>query len=149
LIGHPAAGLGDHKNVSRIYDAVKRAQSERAASKRTGDKVEFERRRTERVALNVPVFVYGRGERNEPFHEETNSLVVNSHGALLILSSKVNFGQELWLMNPLTRHEQACRVVRFGKRTRKRAEVAIAFTEPAPAFWSRADGATPQPESPK
>jgi hypothetical protein len=135
--------------VSRIYDAVKRAQSERAASKDAGRKVEFERRRAERVALNVPVFVYGRGERNEPFHEETNSLVVNSHGALLILSSKVNFGQELWLMNPLTRHEQACRVVRFGKKTRKRAEVAIAFTEPAPAFWNRSDGTTPQPESPK
>jgi hypothetical protein len=135
--------------VSRIYDAVKRAQAERAASKRAGNKIEFERRRTERVALNVPVFVYGRGERNEPFHEETNSLVVNSHGALLILSSKVNFGQELWLMNPLTRHEQACRVVRLGKRTRKRAEVAIAFTEPAPAFWSRSDGMILQPELPK
>jgi hypothetical protein len=52
-------------------------------------------------------------------------------------------------MNPLTRHEQACRVVRFGKKTRKRSEVAIAFTEPAPAFWSRADGTTPEPESPK
>jgi hypothetical protein len=135
--------------VSRIYDAVKRAQAERAASKRAENKIEFERRRTERIALNVPVFVYGRGERNEPFHEETNSLVVNSHGALLILSSKVNFGQELWLMNPLTRHEQACRVVRFGKKTRKRAEVAIAFTEPAPAFWSRSDVTGPPRESPK
>jgi hypothetical protein len=135
--------------VSRIYDAMKRAQSERAASKRAGSKVEFERRRAERITLSVPVFVYGRGERNEPFHEETNSLVVNSHGALLILSSKVNFGQELWLMNPLTRHEQACRVVRFGKKTRKRTEVAIAFTEPAPAFWNRSDGTAPQPESAK
>jgi hypothetical protein len=149
FIGHPAAGLGDHKNVSRIYDAVKRAQSERAATKRDENRVEFERRRDKRVPLNVPVFVYGRGARNEPFHEETNSLVVNSHGALLILSSKVNFGQELWLMNPLTRHEQACRVVRFGKKTRKRAEVAIAFTEPAPAFWSRSNVDGQQPESPK
>ena len=135
--------------MSRIYDAVKRAQAERAATKRAGNKIEFERRRTERVALNVPVFVYGRGERNEPFHEETNSLVVNSHGALLILASKVNFGQELWLMNPLTRHEQACRVVRFGRKTRKRAEVAIAFTEPAPAFWSHPDGTVTLPESSK
>jgi hypothetical protein len=135
--------------VSQIYDAVKRAQAERAANKHADGRVEFERRRTERVALNVPVFVYGRGERNEPFHEETNSLVVNSHGALLILASKVTFGQELWLMNPFTRHEQACRVVRFGKKMRKHAEVAIAFTEPAPAFWSRPDGTVTLPESPK
>lgn len=123
--------------MSRIYDAVKRAQSERAARQKADNKIEFERRRAERVPLSVPVFVYGRGERNEPFHEETNSLVVNAHGALLILSSKVKFGQELWLTNPETRHEQACHVVHFVKKARKRSEVAIAFTEPAPAFWSR------------
>lgn len=123
--------------MSRIYDAVKRAQSERAARQKADKKIEFERRRAERVPLSVPVFVYGRGDRNEPFHEETNSLVVNAHGGLLILSSKVKFGQELWLTNPETRHEQACHVVHFVKKARKRSEVAIAFTEPAPTFWSR------------
>jgi hypothetical protein len=122
--------------LSRIYDAVKRAQSERAARQKSDKKIEFERRRAERVPLNVPVFVYGHGQRNEPFHEETNSLVVNAHGALLKLSSPVNCGQELWLTNPATRHEQACHVVHFVKKLRKGSEVAIAFTEPAPAFWS-------------
>ena len=135
--------------MSRIYDAVKRAQSERAAKQKADKNIEFERRRAERVPLNVPVFVYGRGERNEPFHEETNSLVVNAHGGLLILSSKVKFGQELWLTNPETRHEQACHVVHFVKKARKRSEVAIAFTEPAPAFWLRPGAPGSQPESGK
>jgi hypothetical protein len=128
--------------VSRIYDAVKRAQSERAAGQKLQKKVEFERRRAERIPLSVPVFVYGHGSHNEPFHEETNSLVVNSHGALLILSNKVKCGQQLLLTNPSTRHEQACHVVHFVKKLRKRSEVAVAFTEPAPAFWNRgeADG---------
>jgi hypothetical protein len=132
--------------LSRIYDAVKRAQSERSAKQKADNKIEFERRRAERVPLSVPVFVYGRGDRNEPFHEETNSLVVNAHGGLLILSSKVKFGQELWLTNPETRHEQACHVVHFVKKARKRSEVAIAFTEPAPAFWSRSSAPGAQPE---
>ena len=135
--------------MSRIYDAVKRAQSERAAQQKTENKIEFERRRAERVALNVPVFVYGHGKRSEPFHEETNSLVVNAHGGLLILSSKVNCGQELWLMNPATRHEQACHVIHVVKKLRKRSEVAIAFTEPAPAFWNRAEEAGSPPENSK
>jgi hypothetical protein len=135
--------------LSRIYDAVKRAQSERAAKQKADNKIEFERRRAERVPLSVPVFVYGRGERNEPFHEETNSLVVNAHGGLLVLSSKVKFGQELWLTNPETRHEQACHVVHFVKKARKRSEVAIAFTEPAPAFWSRPSSAGMPPEADK
>jgi hypothetical protein len=135
--------------LSRIYDAVKRAQSERAAKEKADNKIEFERRRAERVPLSVPVFVYGHGDRNEPFHEETNSLVVNAHGALLILSSKVKFGQELWLTNPETRHEQACHVVHFVRKARKTSEVAIAFTEPAPAFWSVPSSAGSQPSGNK
>jgi len=118
---------------------VKRAQSERAAGQQAQNRVEFERRRAERVPLSVPVFVYGHGTCNEPFHEETNSVVVNSHGALLMLSNKVKCGQQLWLTNPATRHEQACHVVHFVKRLRKPSEVAVAFTEPAPAFWDHAD----------
>lgn len=135
--------------MSRIYDAVKRAQSELAAKKSADNKIEFERRRTERVPLDVPVFVYGRGDRNEPFHEETHSLVVNADGALLILSSKVKFGQELWLTNPATRDERSCRVVRIAKQMWKRAEVAVAFAEPAPAFWTRVEKSPSPPEPPK
>jgi hypothetical protein len=133
--------------VSRIYDAVKRAQSERAAAQQAEKKVEFERRRAERVPLNVPVFVYGHGARHEPFREETTSLVVNSHGALLILSNKVKRGQQLLLTNPATRHEQACHVVHFARKLRKRLEVAVAFTEPAPTFWSRTEASETQADS--
>ena len=147
--GHPARPFLEIADLSRIYDAVKRAQSERAASQRTEKKIEFERRRAERVPLSVPVFVYGRGDRNEPFHEETHSLVVNAHGALLILASEVNSGQELWLTNPATRDERACHVVHFGKKMRKRAEVAVAFTEPAPTFWTTAQKSNLIPEPPK
>jgi hypothetical protein len=135
--------------VSRIYDAVKRAQSERAAGQKAEDNSSFERRRGTRVPLHVPIFVYGHGVRNEPFHEETTSLVVNSHGALLILANKVKFGQPLWLTNPATRHEQACHVVRLGKKMRKRSEVAVAFVEPAPAFWSHPEMTATPPENEK
>jgi hypothetical protein len=135
--------------LSRIYDAVKRAQSERAAKQKSENKIEFERRRAARIPLTVPVFVYGHGPRNEPFHEETTSLVVNSHGALLILSSKVKRGQQLWLTNPATRHEQACHVVHTAKKVRRRSEVAIAFTEPAPAFWIPAETPDSRPGLPK
>lgn len=135
--------------MSRIYDAVKRAQAELAARKSADNRIEFERRRTERVPLSVPIFVYGRGVRNEPFHEETNSLVVNAHGALLSLASKVSFGQELWLTNPATRDERPCRVVRVGKKSWKRSEVAVAFAEPAPTFWTRIEKSSAQPEPPK
>lgn len=121
--------------MSRIYDALKRAQSERTATKNGNGDAEFERRRAKRVAMQVPIFVYGHGLRKEPFHEETTSLVVNSHGALLVLSKKVKPGQRLLLTNATTRQEQPCRVVHTLQRKPKQLEVAVAFPDPAPEFW--------------
>jgi hypothetical protein len=122
--------------VSRIYDALKRAQSERAKTTDSETDAGFERRRAERIALKVPVFVYGHGLQKEPFHEETTSLVVNSHGELLPLSNRVRLGQELLLTNPATQTEQSCRVVFLASKRAGRSKVGIAFTGEAPSFWS-------------
>jgi hypothetical protein len=121
--------------VSRIYDAIKRAQSERDASGKPSGNPEFDRRRAKRIDMRVPLYVYGHDLRHEPFHLEGTSLVVNSHGALLKLSSRVKPGQELLLTNCESQLEQSCRVVRLVRKDRKNVEVAVAFAEPAPAFW--------------
>jgi hypothetical protein len=132
--------------VSRIYDAIKRAQSERDASEKAKENADFERRHGKRVELSVPLYVYGHGYRQEPFHEETTSLVVNSHGALLKLSAKVKAGQELLLTNRATQLEQSCRVVHLLRKQKKYIEVAVAFTEPAPAFWAIPQDSAPPAE---
>ena len=133
--------------MSRIYDALKRAQSERAAGEKSEVKPEFERRRTDRIEKRVRVFVYGHGLRHQPFHEETTSLVVNSHGGVLVLSNTVKSGQELLLMNPNTWQEQSCHVVHLVKKQRRHNEVAVAFSEPAPAFWGAPEGPAPDASS--
>jgi hypothetical protein len=133
--------------VSRIYDALKRAQSERARAKNSKAESEFDRRRAQRVALQVPVFVYGHGRGQEPFHEETISLVVNSHGALLPLSNRVRLGQELLLTNPATQSEQACRVVFLTSKRTRRIKVGVAFTDEAPTFWSLPEGSPRSPSA--
>jgi hypothetical protein len=122
--------------MSRIYDAIKRAQSERAQTKGSKEDAGFDRRRAQRVALQVPVFVYGHGRRQEPFHEETTSLVVNKHGALLPLSNRVRLGQELLLTNPATQKEQPCRVVFLSSKRLRKNKVGVAFSDAAPSFWS-------------
>jgi hypothetical protein len=131
--------------VSRIYDAIKRAQSERAGSKDSKADPEFDRRRAQRVALQVPVFVYGHGRRQEPFHEQTTSLVVNKHGALLPLSNRVKLGQELLLTNPATQSEQPCRVVFLASKRSRHNKVGVAFTGEAPSFWSLPGDNPPPP----
>lgn len=135
-----------NETLSRIYDAIKRAQSERDAAEKAKETPEFERRHAKRVAMLVPVYVYGHGTRQEPFHEETTSLVVNSHGALLKLSVNVKSGQQLLITNLATHVEQACRVVHFERKQKKHLEVAVAFTEPAPTFWSVPQDSAPPSE---
>ena len=44
---------------------------------------ESSRRRSMRVLLSVPIRVTGRTTGNEDFDEQTRTLVVNAHGALI------------------------------------------------------------------
>ncbi|MFZ0818672.1 MAG: hypothetical protein WAM91_01280 [Candidatus Acidiferrales bacterium] len=131
--------------MSQIYDAIKRAQSERARKKDIKADAGFDRRRAERIALKVPVFVYGHSRHKEPFHEETTSLIVNSHGALLPLSNRVQLGQELLLTNPATQSEQPCHVVFLASKRARRSKVGVAFTGEAHSFWSLPEDSPTRP----
>ena len=135
--------------MSRIYDALKRAQRERASRLKRGSERKEERREVRRFELQVAVYVYGHAKDDEPFHEEAISLVVNSNGALLLMANAVIPGQKLLVTNPSTRAEQPCRVVHLRESEAKRLEVGVAFDARAPEFWALpADtGADPKTDS--
>jgi hypothetical protein len=92
-------------------------------------------RRSQRVMLRVPIIVMGTTPEGNPFSEETITLVVNAHGALIALTSKVVPGQKLGMVNLSSGEELACRVMREGAVNNGRNEVGIEFTHPAPFFW--------------
>jgi hypothetical protein len=92
-------------------------------------------RRSQRVSITVPVLVYGKGKDGRPFREETNSLVVNAHGGLILLASPVELKQELLLINPKTTQEVSARVAYLGRRENGKSEIGVGFTEPSPRFW--------------
>jgi hypothetical protein len=50
-------------------------------------------RRSQRLLLQMPVFVQGEAEDARVFVEETKTLVVNAHDALIALSRKVAAGR--------------------------------------------------------
>ena len=94
------------------------------------------RRRSQRVIISLPVTVRVEDTpKDAPFEEETNTLVVNSHGALILLAGKVEKGQKLRLINRATREEQACRVASFGPTTAGKTQVGVEFLKPSPDFW--------------
>jgi hypothetical protein len=73
-----------------------------------------ERRRSSRLPVKVTLVVCGQSPEKQHFQEETSTLSINAHGALVALATEVTLGQRLLLLNPQTWNERAGRVTRLG-----------------------------------
>jgi hypothetical protein len=71
-----------------------------------------------------------------PFQEETLTLSVSPHGALVELATTVTLGQPLFLCNPQTQNEAQAWVTRLGSPRGTRAHVGVEFVRPDEDFWS-------------
>jgi hypothetical protein len=98
-------------------------------------KPRVEQRSSERASLRVAVVVYGWAKNQGAFHEETFTVLVNASGGLVTLSTKVEVGETLFVMNKNTREEQECRVVYVQQPTDGKANVGLAFKREVPGFW--------------
>ena len=92
-------------------------------------------RRSERLTIDVPLVIRGEATDQKKFQEERFTLVVNAHGALLPLGTKVSIGQRLLLMNPMNWHECKARVVFVEPASDGLARVGIELDRPVPQFW--------------
>src|SRR5271156_1084987 len=90
-----------------------------------------EHRRSERVLVDVAVAIRGESEDHKPFQEETFTVTVSAHGALVMLGTKVALGQKVTLLNPTTWDEREGRVSFMGRQHAGLAQVAIEFLKPA------------------
>ena len=93
------------------------------------------RRRSERVMLNMPVQVLAENEERQQIQVEAKTLVVNAHGGLLMLKHEIDNGEMIVLTNPETLEEQECRVVYQGEPCEKGQRIGVEFLTPAPRFW--------------
>ncbi len=95
------------------------------------------RRRSQRVALSMPVVVWEpESDRREPI-EKTRTLSVSRHGGLMTMSADVACGQNLMVTNAFSRETQECRVVYVASDKQEARQVGFEFLEPlAPNFWN-------------
>jgi hypothetical protein len=93
------------------------------------------RRRSERVMLQIPVTVMAETPERMHVREETQTLVVNAHGGLMKLKAELHVGQPLLLVNPQTGAREGCRVVRVDQPAAEYFAVAFEFDHPSPKFW--------------
>ena len=92
-------------------------------------------RRSQRVMLKVSVVVLAHGADNKRVSEETRTVAVNAHGAMILLGMKVSNGQILMLRHSGTGEEVSCRVVYLSPHQSEKREVGVDFIKPSPGFW--------------
>jgi hypothetical protein len=94
------------------------------------------RRRSMRVMLSVTIIVRGKNPDGRTFFdEETKTLVVNAHGALIHLRSEVKADQKITMTHRASGMTESCRIVYVGKIQGGKAQVGIEFDQPSPKFW--------------
>lgn len=94
-------------------------------------------RSSERMNLRIPVVIYGFTKHTGAFHEDTETQTVNSSGALVMLRSKLQIGDSVFLMQKSNSQEQEVRVVYLDPYTERETKVGLAFRRPIPDFWRR------------
>ena len=113
------------------------SQTGRSISRATGGLTKKVLRSSPRMALRMPVVVYGFAGKGGAFHEDTETIMVNASGALVILKTKLEVGDTVFLIHKSSRAEQEVRVVYVDRYSDNETRIGLAFKKPLPDFWKR------------
>src|ERR1700726_2597842 len=93
------------------------------------------RRRSQRVLMQVAVRIRGEDVQGAAIEEETETLAINAHGALILMTARLTSGSKVLLQHKRTEEEHECHVVFLGPVRTGKAEIGLEFTSPHPTFW--------------
>lgn len=96
------------------------------------------RRRSQRLKVRISLEVRSQGADKQHISEKTETLVVNAHGALILLSMNVATDELIVVVNSRTGEEILSRVTTLGPSFMGKTEVGIEFIKPVPDFWGPA-----------
>jgi hypothetical protein len=94
-----------------------------------------DQRRSQRILISASIRVSGKGPAGTVFAENTSTIVVNSHGALILLKEKVSLGQVLTLQHLASQEEIDCIVKGMNPEPVGVPEIAIEFQKPRLRYW--------------
>jgi hypothetical protein len=93
------------------------------------------RRRSQRVLMKIPVRLSVQAGAALLSEEETHTLAVSAHGALIAVSAPLHRGQRLTLSNVQTKGALECVVVHIDRFPGEQMQVGVEFLLPNPTFW--------------
>lgn len=102
-----------------------------------------ERRRTARLNVQVPLFVYGYTPEGNPFYEDACTIAINTQGGLIFMPTIVRPGQRLLVTKEGNEQAKECIVLSVRARLSQGADVALEFPTPLPHFWGDWEGQKP------
>jgi hypothetical protein len=94
-------------------------------------------RSSERISMRVPVVIYGFTGKGGAFHEDTETILVNSSGTLVTLKTRLELGDTVFLIHKNTRLEQEVRVAYIDAYSDREIRVGLAFKQPIADFWRK------------
>jgi hypothetical protein len=93
------------------------------------------RRRSQRLFIQIPIHVEGVLANKSEFSEEAQTIVVNGHGALVEMAASLDPGQRIVLRNVRTTEKIASEVKLVTPGESGKFNVALEFVDPNPGFW--------------
>jgi hypothetical protein len=85
--------------------------------------------------MQVAVRIRGEDLQGNKIEEETETLAINAHGALVLLKARLTSGGKVLLQNKRTDEEQECHIAFLGPVRAGKAEIGLEFSAPRPGFW--------------
>ena len=93
------------------------------------------RRRSKRIKARIPLVIRFQDSNKRSISEETHTVIVNQHGALILLAASVEVNQIVRLENLDLGEELLCRVTSLGPSFMGKTQVAVELIMPTAGFW--------------
>jgi len=85
--------------------------------------------------MQVAVRIRGTDTQGNAFEEETATLAINAHGALILLQTRLTSGSKVRMHHNGTKEEEECQVAFLGPVRAGKAEIGLEFSVTSPTFW--------------
>ena len=120
--------------MSKIFEFLRTKRKNTATPTASGSAF-TERRKSSRIQVHIPVFIYGYTPSGNPFYEKAYTIVINGAGGLISTTSSVQPGQRLVVTNEGNEETQECVVVSVEAQRARNKKIALKFPTPMPQFW--------------